>query len=103
MRKIRPIGDRVLLKRMPVVTQSAGGLFLPNASQAKSNQAVVAALGRGRLTEDGVLLEPTVKLGDHVVASKHAGQEVELGGEEFWLVREHDIMYVVEHPEDNDA
>ena len=98
--KFKPIGDRVLLKRMEVVTQTAGGLFLPGNSQHKSNQAVVAAVGRGCVTDSGVFIEPQVMVGDHVVAAKAAGQDIELEGEEFWLVREHDIMYVVEHEED---
>jgi chaperonin GroES len=100
MKKIRVLRDRVLLKRIENVTKSSGGLFLPDQTHSKSNQAVVAAVGEGMLSEDGTLVDSLVAVGDHVVAAKHAGQDVKVNGEEFWLVRENDIMYVVEHEED---
>ena len=100
MVKFKPIGDRVLLKRMKIEQTTAGGLLLSPMSQVRSNQAVVVCTGKGRVTEAGVLLEPLVAQGQHVVAAKNAGQDIKLEGEEFWLVREHDIMYIVEHEED---
>jgi len=100
MVKFRPIGDRVLLKRIDIDTVSPGGIVLPGASQVKSNQAVVVCVGRGKFCENGVLAPCLVKPGQHVVAAKNAGSDVKLEGKEFWLVREHDIMYIVEHEED---
>lgn len=98
--KVRPLGDRVLLKRMENVTKTKSGLFLPGEAQHKSTQAVVAALGTGRMLDNGSEVPLRVKIGDHVVCAKHAGENISVEGEEFWLVREHDIQYVVEHEED---
>lgn len=98
--KIEPMGDRVLLKRMEEVTESSGGIILPAKAQHKSNQAVVVAVGPGRVSESGNRLPMTVCPGDHVVAAKHAGDAIEVDGQEMWLVREHDIQYRVRHPED---
>tara|TARA_R110000851_G_scaffold76861_2_gene169163 strand:- start:214 stop:519 length:306 start_codon:yes stop_codon:yes gene_type:complete len=100
MVKFKPIGDRVLLKRIKMEALSTGGILLPSMSQAKSNQAVVVCVGRGLVCDNGVIAEPSVTQGMHVVAAKNAGSDIKLEGEEFWLVREHDIMYIVEHEED---
>lgn len=101
MVKFRPIGDRVLLKRIEKDNTTESGIILPSMSKVPSNQAVVVVVGRGRMYDSGVLAEPLVSQGMHVVAAKNAGQDIKLEGEEFWLVREHDIMYIVEHEEDN--
>jgi chaperonin GroES len=101
MKSVKILRDRVLLKRMENITTSAGGILLPGESQHKSNQAVVAAVGVGMVSENGTLVEPLVGIGDHVVAAKHAGQDIKVDGEEFWLVKEADIMYIVEHEEDS--
>jgi len=98
--KFRPLGDRVLLKRLQPVETTAGGLVLPVAAQHKSNQCVVVATGPGARTESGAIVEPSVRVSDHVCVAKHAGQDIKLDNEEFLLVRECDIMYVVEHEED---
>ena len=100
MVKFRPIGDRVLLKRIEKENTTPGGIILPSASQVRSNQAVVVTVGRGKIYDSGVLAEPQVAQGMHVVAAKNAGTDIKLEGEDFWLVREHDIMYIVEHEED---
>ncbi|MCF6205266.1 MAG: co-chaperone GroES [Sulfurovum sp.] len=101
MVKFRPIRDRVLLKRIPLEGMSSGGIVMPGEEYKKSAQAVVAAVGPGFTYEDGNVYELSVKLGEHVVAGKAAGQEIKIDGEEFWLVRDHDILYVVEHEEDS--
>lgn len=101
MVKFRPIGDRVLLKRIVQENTTPSGIVLAAKSQAPSNQAVVVVVGRGKMYDNGVIAEPLVVQGMHVVAAKNAGQDIKLEGEEFWLVREHDIMYIVEHEEDN--
>ena len=85
---------------MPIEQVTAGGLILTTNAQIRSNQAVVVCTGKGLVTETGVLLPPLVAQGQHVVAAKNAGQDIKLEGEEYWLVREHDIMYIVEHEED---
>ncbi len=100
MVKFKPIGDRVLLKRLKNETTTPNGIIIPGASQTRSNQAVVVAVGKGKVSDKGVLMEPLVRPGMHVVAAKNSGDEIKLEGKEFWLVREHDIMYVVEHEED---
>ena len=100
MVKFRPIGDRVLLKRIEQDNTTPSGIVLAPKSQAPSNQAVVVVVGKGKMYDNGVIAEPLVAQGMHVVAAKNAGQDIKLEGEEFWLVREHDIMYIVEHEED---
>ena len=97
---IKPLSDRVLIKRLNPVEKSAGGLFVPVNAQSKSNQGVVVSTGPGFKTDSGKLVEMTVKVGDHVAVAKHGGQDIKLGGEEFLLVRETEIMYIVDHPED---
>lgn len=100
MSKIRVLRDRVLLKRIENVTMSSGGLFLPELNQQQSNQAVVASLGHCMVSADGTPIDFVVSVGDHVVAAKNAGRNIKVDGEEYWLVKEDDIMYVVEHEED---
>ena len=97
---IEPFGDRVLLKRLENVTKTAGGLYLPGDAQTKSNQAVVVAVGPGRYSERGELIPMRAKVGDHVVAARHAGEDIKVDGEERWMVRDIDIQYRVRHEED---
>lgn len=92
-----PLNDRVVVKRLGSKDQTDTGLFIPVNSQEKSMQGLVAAVGRGRLTSNGVLIEPTVKPTDHILFAKHAGTEVKIGDEAYLIMREEDILGIIEH------
>lgn len=93
--KIRPLADRVLLEWVDTSTQTASGLFIPEAAKDKPTHAKVIAVGPGRV-ESGVLVEPRVKAGDVVLLSKYAGTEVQSDGKKLVMLREEEILAVVE-------
>jgi chaperonin GroES len=93
----RPLHDRVLVKRVSAATKSAGGLYIPDtASKDKPQEGSVIAVGPGRRTDDGKLREPSVKAGDRVLFGKYTGDEIKLEGEEHVILRESDILAVIE-------
>jgi chaperonin GroES len=92
---IRPLYDRVLLRRKEPEQKSSGGLFLPTAAQEKSQLAEVVAVGTGRLLDDGSVFPLKVEVGMTVLLGKWGGDEVEVDGEKRLLVRESDILGVV--------
>ncbi len=92
---IKPLGDRVLLKRVEAEETTKSGIILAPASQEKPQVAEVLAVGPGGMV-DGNMVEMTVKVGDKVILSKYAGTEVKVDGEECIIVKESDILAVVE-------
>ena len=96
MANFRPLYDRVLVKRIESEQKSAGGLFIPETAKEKPQQAEVVAVGTGRLTKDNETVELTVKVGDRVLFGKYAGDEIKLDGEEHIILRESDILAIVE-------
>ena len=92
---IRPLYDRVLVRRKDPETKSRGGLFLPSAAQEKSQLAEVVAVGHGKLNDDGSVTALKVEPGMTVLLSKWGGDEIEIGGEKQLLIRESDILGVV--------
>jgi chaperonin GroES len=92
---IRPLHDRVLLRRKEPEVKSKGGLFLPSAAQEKSQLAEVVAVGTGRLNDDGSVTPLKVEPGMTVLLGKWGGDEVEVGGQKQLLVREADILAVM--------
>jgi chaperonin GroES len=93
--KIRPIGDRVLVKHLDDKEQVRGGIIIPDSAKEKPQEAEVIALGTGKRTEDGKLQAFEVKVGDRVLVSKYGGTEVKLEDQKFTLVREDDILGVI--------
>ncbi|MHC4917118.1 MAG: co-chaperone GroES [Planctomycetota bacterium] len=93
--KLKPLGDRVLVKRSEAEEKTAGGIVLPDSAKEKPKQGEVIAVGSGRLTDDGKRVALTVKKGDRVLFTSYAGNEVKVGAEEFLLMREDDILAVV--------
>jgi chaperonin GroES len=93
---VRPLFDRILVKRSEEATKSTGGLFLPETSKDKPAEGEVLAIGGGKLRDDGSLSELMVKVGDRVVFGKYAGTEIKLDGQERLILREEDILGVVE-------
>ncbi len=96
MANFRPLYDRVLVKRLASEQKSAGGLFIPETAKEKPQQAEVIAVGTGRLTDKNETVPLIVKPGDKVLFGKYAGDEIKLDGEEHIILRESDILAIVE-------
>ena len=94
--KIRPLHDRVIVKRLEQEQKSAGGIIIPDTAKEKPQEAKVIAVGPGRRDEHGKLIAPEVKKGDRVLFGKYSGSEVKLDGEEHLILREDDIMAVID-------
>ncbi len=95
--KIRPLHDRVVVRRKEEETTSAGGIVLPGSAQEKPNQGEVIAVGNGRVLDNGEVRAVDVKVGDIVVFGKYAGSDtIEVDGEELVILSESDIKAVVE-------
>ncbi len=93
---IRPLHDRVLVRRMEEETMSAGGIVLPGSATEKPNQGTVIAAGKGRILESGDVRPMDVKEGDMILFGQYAGTEVKVDGETLIMMREEDIMGVIE-------
>ena len=93
--KIRPLHDRVLIKRLEAETTSAGGIVIPDSASEKPIRGEVVAVGKGKLLENGDLRPLDLKNGDKVLFGKYSGTEVKIDGEEFLVMREDDIMAVI--------
>lgn len=91
---VRPLYDRVLVKRKDPTTKTKGGLFLPETAQGKSSYAVVVAVGHGHLASDGTVTPLKVEAGMTVILSEWAGDEVKIDGVDHLIVRERDILAV---------
>jgi len=94
--KIRPLHDRVIIRRMEEERTTAGGIVIPDAATEKPVQGEVMAVGNGKILENGEVRALDVKVGDKVLFGKYAGNEVKIEGEELLVMREEDIMGVVE-------
>lgn len=93
---IRPLHDRVVVKRLEQETKTASGIVLPDAAAEKPDQGEVIAVGNGKILEDGKVRPLDVKIGDRVLFGKYSGQTVKVDGEEVLVMREDDIMAIVE-------
>jgi len=94
--KIRPLHDRVIVKRLEEKEQVKGGIIIPDTAKEKPQQGEVIAVGTGKILEDGKVRPMAVKAGDRVLFGKYSGQGVKVDGEELLVMREEDIMGVVE-------
>lgn len=93
---IRPLHDRVVVRRMEEETTSAGGIVLPGAAAEKPSQGEVVAVGKGKILENGDVRPLDLKVGDKVLFSKYGGTEVKVNDEELLVMREDDITAVIE-------
>jgi chaperonin GroES len=93
---IRPLHDRILIKRTAAEEKTPGGLIIPDAAKEKPVEAVVVAVGSGKRDKDGNLIALDVKAGDRVLFSKYSGSEVKLDGVEHVILREEDILAVLD-------
>ncbi len=94
--KIRPLHDRLIVKRMDEERKTASGIVIPDSAAEKPDQGEVLAIGTGKVMEDGKVTPLDVKVGDRVLFGKYAGQTVRVKGEELLVMREEDIMGVIE-------
>ena len=94
--KIRPLHDRVIVKRVEEERKTASGIVIPDTAAEKPDQGEVLAIGTGKVLEDGSVRKLDVKVGDRVLFGKYSGQTVKVDGEELLVMREEDIMGVVE-------
>jgi len=94
--KIRPLHDRVIVKRLEEERKTASGIVIPDSAAEKPDQGEVIAAGAGKILDDGKVRPMAVKTGDRVIFGKYSGQTVKVDGEELLVMREEDIMGVVE-------
>jgi len=96
MKSIRPLGDRVLVKRIQEEEKTKGGIIIPDTAKEKPQEGMVVAVGKGKVTEAGKLLAPDVKKGDRILFGKYSGTEIKIEGEEHLILREDEIVGVLE-------
>jgi len=94
--KIRPLHDRVIVKRIDEERKTASGIVIPDTAAEKPDQGEVIAVGKGKKTDEGKLIQLDVKVGDKVLFGKYSGQTVKVKGDELLVMREEDIMGVIE-------
>lgn len=93
--KVRPLHDRILVRRMPEEEKTSGGIIIPDTAKEKPQRGEVVATGKGRVTEDGKTLPLEVKVGDRVLFGKYSGSELKLEGSEYLMMREEDVLGVI--------
>ncbi len=94
--KIKPLHDRVLVRRVDEVTKTNGGIIIPDTAKEKPSEGIVEAVGNGRMAPDGKVAPMSVKTGDRILFGKYAGTEVKVDGESRLIIREEDILAIVE-------
>jgi chaperonin GroES len=94
--KIRPLHDRVIVKRIEEEKKSAGGIVIPDTAAEKPDQGEIVAVGKGKKDDNGKLIPIDVKVGDRVLFGKYSGQTVRVKGDELLVMREEDLMGVIE-------
>ena len=93
---VRPLYDRILVKRMEEEVRSKGGLFLPETAKEKPAEGLVVAVGQGRLSEGGEVKPLVVKIGDRIAFGKYAGNEIKVDGEDRLILREDEVFGIIE-------
>jgi chaperonin GroES len=96
MSKFRPLGDRLLVKRVKEEEKTKGGIIIPDTAKEKPIEGQVISVGNGKRLEDGKVAALDVKAGDHVLFGKYSGTEIKLEGEEHLILREEDVLGIVE-------
>ncbi|AKU91378.1 co-chaperone GroES [Vulgatibacter incomptus] len=94
--KIRPLHDRVIIKRVEEEEKTKGGLYIPDSAKEKPLEGKVIAVGNGKILEDGKVRPLDIKAGDRVLFSKYAGTEIKVEGEDHLMLREDDVLGVIE-------
>jgi chaperonin GroES len=94
--KLRPLYDRILIKRVDEEEKTAGGLFIPDTAKEKPQQGLVVAVGNGKLQEDGSIRKLDIKAGDKILFSKYSGNDIKIDGTEHLILKEDDVLAVLE-------
>ncbi len=94
--KIRPLHDRILVKRVEEETKTKGGIIIPDSAKEKPFEGEVISVGKGRKTEDGKVVALDVKAGDRVLFSKYAGSDIKIDDVEYLIMREEDVLGIIE-------
>jgi chaperonin GroES len=94
--KVRPLYDRILVKRVEEESKTAGGLFIPDTAKEKPQQGVIVAVGNGKIQEDGSLRKLDVKAGEKILFNKYSGSDIKIDGTEHLILREDDILAVID-------
>jgi len=94
--KIRPLQDRVIVKRLEEEEKTKGGIIIPDTAKEKPQEGKVIAVGKGKLTEDGKVIPLDVKAGDKILFGKYSGTEIKVEGDELLIMREEDILGIIE-------
>jgi chaperonin GroES len=94
--KVKPLYDRILVKRLETVEKTKGGIIIPDSAKEKPQEGKIIALGKGKLLEDGSMRPLDVKVGDKVLFSKYGGTDINIEGEDYLILREEDILAIVE-------
>jgi len=94
--KIRPLHDRVVIKRLDEMTKTAGGIIIPDNAKEKPSEGIVQAVGNGAVTSEGKVVPMSVKVGDKVLFAKWGGTEAKIDGEDVIVLKESDILAVIE-------
>ncbi|MDD2318931.1 MAG: co-chaperone GroES [Geobacteraceae bacterium] len=93
---LRPLQDRIIVKRLEEENMTAGGLYIPDTAKEKPQKGEIVAVGKGKLTEDGKVIPVDLKTGDKVLFGKYAGTEIKIDGVDYLIMREDDILGVIE-------
>jgi chaperonin GroES len=93
--KIRPLGDRILVRRVEEEAKSKGGIIIPDTAKEKPQEGKVVAVGKGKTLDDGKVVSLEVKEGDRILFGKYAGTEVKIAGEEHIIMREDDVLGII--------
>ena len=96
MAKLRPLGDKILIKRVEAESKTKSGIVLPDAAKEKPKRGKVLSVGEGRRNDKGERVAPAVKKGDEVIFTSYAGTEIKLDGEELMIMSEDDVLAIVE-------
>ncbi len=94
--KIRPLQDRVIVKRVEEEAKTKGGIIIPDTAKEKPMEGLVISVGKGKTADDGKLIKPDVKAGDRILFGKYSGTEVKIDGDELLIMREDDILGILE-------
>ena len=94
--RLKPLHDRILVKRVDPEAEVKGGIIIPDTAKEKPQEGVVVAVGNGKIRDNGTRLDMTVKEGDRILFGKYSGSEVKLEGEEYLIMREEDVLAVTE-------
>ncbi len=92
---VRPLHDRIIVKRIEEQEQKIGGIIIPDTAKEKPQQGKVEAVGKGKIKDDGTVLPLDVKVGDTILFGKYSGQDIKIDGEEYLIMREDEVLAIV--------